>query len=63
MQTNTQTVEDGTQQRSDRATQGRLCLVRCANSTHLAYRDAEGKWISYFGRKDLDEVLEVLTGN
>ena len=36
-------------------------LVRCERSTCLAYYDAGGRWVSYFDRKELTDVLEVMS--
>jgi hypothetical protein len=37
-----------------------LALVRCARVICLAFRDANGKWIRYFDRKELADTVEVL---
>jgi hypothetical protein len=63
MNTDTQPLENSEQENAEPRTRGRLQLVRCAGSTFLAYQDADGKWISYFERKELDDALEVLTGS
>ena len=40
---------------------GGLVLVRCEGFTCLAFRDGDGKWISYFDRKEVPNALEVMT--
>jgi len=40
---------------------GGLALVRCERFTCLAFLNMDGKWISYFDRKEVPDVLEVMT--
>lgn len=61
MNTDTQTMETSPKAAVSSSPPGPLVLVRCASYTCLAFRDADDRWISYFGRKEVTDVLEVLT--
>ena len=56
-----QTKTTDTNQDASSPPPGGLVLVRCAGFTCLAFRDADGRWISYFDRKEVTDVREVLT--
>jgi len=61
MNIDTQTMETSPKAAASSSPPGPL--VRCASYTCLAFRDADDRWIriSHFGRKEVTDVLEVLT--
>jgi hypothetical protein len=56
-----QTESSTTNQTTSSRPPAGLALVRCEGFTCLAFRDADGRWISYFDRKEVTNVLEVMT--
>jgi hypothetical protein len=61
MNADVQPEPNGAHQDISPARTGRLMLVRCERSTCLAYYSAGGRWVSYFDRKELTDVLEVMS--